>query len=165
MPLPVQLTDEDVFENFHLPAGSDNRVALAAAQASARPGEVTMDGRSEAGDGAPNAEDLRSVPGARYVEVPIDAIRANPRQPRSAFDEDELAELADSIRGVGLLQPVVVRPLVGEELRQADDAGAIHAETLGLLAREFQVLIGRAEELAIRAHGIVVVGHGRLLSV
>jgi DnaA family protein len=38
LPLPVQLTDEDVFENFHLPAGSDNRVALAAAQASARPG-------------------------------------------------------------------------------------------------------------------------------
>lgn len=97
-------------------------------EASARPGEVTMDGRSEAGDGAPNAEDLRPVPGARYVEVPIDAIRANPRQPRSAFDEDELAELADSIRGVGLLQPVVVRPLVGEELRQADDAGAFASD-------------------------------------
>jgi len=38
LPLPVQLTDEDVFENFHLPIGSDNRVALAAVQALARPG-------------------------------------------------------------------------------------------------------------------------------
>lgn len=38
LPLPVQLTDEDVFENFHLPAGSTNRIALAAAQAMARPG-------------------------------------------------------------------------------------------------------------------------------
>ena len=38
LPLPVQLTDEDVFENFHLPEGSPNRVARAAAQALARPG-------------------------------------------------------------------------------------------------------------------------------
>ncbi|MFZ5534365.1 MAG: DnaA regulatory inactivator Hda [Pseudomonadota bacterium] len=37
LPLPVQLTDEDVFENFHLPEGSPNRVARAAAQALARP--------------------------------------------------------------------------------------------------------------------------------
>ena len=38
LPLPVQLTDEDAFENFHLPVESDNGVALAAAQALARPG-------------------------------------------------------------------------------------------------------------------------------
>ena len=61
----------------------------------------------------PVAEDagLAPVPGARYAEVPIDAIRPNPKQPRTVFDEDELAELVHSIREIGVLQPVVVRPL------------------------------------------------------
>ena len=49
--------------------------------------------------------------GAYFEELPTDAISANPRQPRTAFDEDELAELASSIEEVGLLQPIVVRPL------------------------------------------------------
>jgi ParB family chromosome partitioning protein len=45
--------------------------------------------------------------------VPIDEIRPNPRQPRRAIDEEALSELAASIRSVGLLQPIVVRPAVG----------------------------------------------------
>ncbi|NLF29393.1 MAG: ParB/RepB/Spo0J family partition protein [Planctomycetes bacterium] len=40
--------------------------------------------------------------------VPIDAIRPNPYQPRRAFDQEALAELADSIRQQGLLQPLLV---------------------------------------------------------
>ena len=47
--------------------------------------------------------------GARYQEIPVSAITPNPRQPRRTFDEDALEELAESIREVGLLQPVVVR--------------------------------------------------------
>ena len=43
--------------------------------------------------------------------LPLDAIVPNPRQPRSVFDGDALEELVESIREVGLLQPVVVRPL------------------------------------------------------
>jgi ParB family chromosome partitioning protein len=42
------------------------------------------------------------------------AIVPNPRQPRRAFDEESLAELAHSIREFGLLQPIVVRPLPAE---------------------------------------------------
>jgi ParB family chromosome partitioning protein len=49
------------------------------------------------------------VAGARFRDVPIDAIAPNPKQPREHFDEDALAELVTSIREVGLLQPVVVR--------------------------------------------------------
>ncbi len=49
--------------------------------------------------------------GAYFAEISIGAITPNPKQPRAAFDEDELAELADSIHEVGLLQPVVVRPM------------------------------------------------------
>jgi ParB family transcriptional regulator, chromosome partitioning protein len=60
--------------------------------------------------GSPDAE-VRpgEVVGARYAEVAITAITPNPRQPRRSIDEDALDELAESIREVGLLQPVVVR--------------------------------------------------------
>ena len=51
------------------------------------------------------------VSGARFAELPLDAIRPNPAQPRVVFDEEALAELVTSIREVGLLQPVVVRPV------------------------------------------------------
>jgi ParB family transcriptional regulator, chromosome partitioning protein len=52
---------------------------------------------------------LGEVVGARYEEIAVTAVIANPRQPRRSFDEDALDELAESIREVGLLQPVVVR--------------------------------------------------------
>ncbi|MDP9022961.1 MAG: ParB/RepB/Spo0J family partition protein [Actinomycetota bacterium] len=42
-------------------------------------------------------------------ELPVSAIAPNRRQPRGVFDDDELAELAASIREVGLLQPILVR--------------------------------------------------------
>lgn len=51
------------------------------------------------------------VAGAHFAELPIDKITPNPRQPRQTFDEDALAELAESISIVGLLQPIVVREL------------------------------------------------------
>ncbi|HCK79027.1 MAG TPA: chromosome partitioning protein ParB [Actinobacteria bacterium] len=51
------------------------------------------------------------VSGAYFAEIPVAAIRPNPRQPRTIFDPQDLAELVASIREVGLLQPVVVRPL------------------------------------------------------
>jgi ParB family chromosome partitioning protein len=46
-------------------------------------------------------------------ELPVDLIAANPRQPRSGFDDESLVALADSIKARGVLQPVLVRPLVG----------------------------------------------------
>ena len=49
------------------------------------------------------------VLGAHYREIEVSAITPNPRQPRRTFDEEALDELAESIREVGLLQPVVVR--------------------------------------------------------
>jgi ParB family chromosome partitioning protein len=48
-------------------------------------------------------------PGERVVDVPTDAVEANPFQPRKRFDDDKLKELAESIRADGVLQPVVVR--------------------------------------------------------
>jgi ParB family chromosome partitioning protein len=43
------------------------------------------------------------------AEIPTAEIRPNPQQPREHFDEEALAALADSIREVGILQPVLVR--------------------------------------------------------
>ncbi|MFV0426145.1 MAG: ParB/RepB/Spo0J family partition protein [Beutenbergiaceae bacterium] len=54
--------------------------------------------------------DLVPVPGATFAEIPVTDIVPNAVQPRTVFDEDALAELAESIRTVGVLQPIVVRP-------------------------------------------------------
>ena len=43
--------------------------------------------------------------------IPVDRIESNPRNPRLAFDEDTLEELAASIREHGVLQPILVRPV------------------------------------------------------
>jgi ParB family transcriptional regulator, chromosome partitioning protein len=51
---------------------------------------------------------------ATLVEIPVDAVVPNPRQPREVFDDEELEGLAVSIRDIGVLQPIVVRPLEGE---------------------------------------------------
>ncbi|MFY9263057.1 MAG: ParB/RepB/Spo0J family partition protein [Actinomycetaceae bacterium] len=55
--------------------------------------------------------DLVPVPGATFGEIPVTEIIPNRKQPRQIFDEDDLAELTASIREVGVLQPIVVRPL------------------------------------------------------
>ncbi|MGN7702190.1 ParB/RepB/Spo0J family partition protein [Cellulosimicrobium sp. 22601] len=60
-------------------------------------------------------DDLVPVPGARFAEVPTASIRPNPRQPRTVFDEGDLDELVGSIREIGVLQPIVVRPVPGED--------------------------------------------------
>jgi ParB family chromosome partitioning protein len=56
-------------------------------------------------------DELQPPAGAHFAEVPVADVRPNPKQPRSVFDEDALAELVSSITEVGLLQPIVVRPL------------------------------------------------------
>lgn len=60
-------------------------------------------------------EGLVPVPGATFGHIPLESIDANPRQPRQFFDEEEIEELAASIREVGLLQPIVVRRAPGSD--------------------------------------------------
>ncbi|MFI9595591.1 ParB/RepB/Spo0J family partition protein [Nonomuraea sp. NPDC052265] len=55
----------------------------------------------------------KPIAGAYFKEVALAAIVPNPRQPREVFDGERLQELADSIREVGLLQPIVVRSVGG----------------------------------------------------
>jgi ParB family chromosome partitioning protein len=62
-------------------------------------------------DGRTPHQELLAVPGARLVHISPGDVVPNPQQPRTEFNKDELDELVVSIREVGLLQPIVVRPL------------------------------------------------------
>ncbi len=100
--------------------------------AESRPADVFFSGpRAAEPEDAPT-EDLLAVPGARLLHIDPKSIVPNPRQPRSVFDEDDLAELVHSVREFGVLQPVVVRVnedgayelIMGERrTRAARDAG------------------------------------------
>jgi ParB family chromosome partitioning protein len=63
----------------------------------------------------PNTDDLVAVPGARLAYLKPTEIVPNPQQPRKVFDEQDLAELVHSIKEIGILQPVVVRPMPGKK--------------------------------------------------
>jgi ParB family chromosome partitioning protein len=54
---------------------------------------------------------VRGQPSAGLAEIPADAIRPNPQQPRFSIDDDSLTELAASIREHGLIQPLIVTRL------------------------------------------------------
>ena len=82
------------------------------------------------------------------TELPVDAISANPDQPRKAFDNDRLRELASSLHQTGVLQPVVVRRfgqgyqlIVGERRwRAAKIAGLSHIPAIVREATDAQSL-------------------------
>jgi ParB family chromosome partitioning protein len=109
------------------------------AQASATSSEDTGDEGSAASTAEKESDEesideVESIPDTEFGEIPVDLIDTNPRQPRTVFDEDLLAELVHSIREIGVLQPVVVRKkpsdrsrfelIMGERrLRAAKDAG------------------------------------------
>ena len=84
--------------------------------------EVGESGRAEA------------APGAAPTMLPISSILANPDQPRRAFDPEAMAELVESVRLRGLLQPILVRPLgdgtfqiiAGERRWRAAQAAQLH---------------------------------------
>ncbi|MBX3094614.1 MAG: ParB/RepB/Spo0J family partition protein [Cryobacterium sp.] len=61
--------------------------------------------------GAPSGDGLINVPGARLANLSPDDIAPNAVQPRTEFDQEKLDELVASIREVGVLQPIVVRPI------------------------------------------------------
>jgi ParB family chromosome partitioning protein len=63
------------------------------------------DGRSR-----PQVVTRGSFAGTTLIDVPLDRVDPNPRQPRGTFDEESLQELAASVEAVGVLQPIVIRP-------------------------------------------------------
>jgi len=64
-------------------------------------------------ENAPTVDELANRP-VQYI--PISKITPNPTQPRQRFNEQEVAELAGSIKTLGVLQPVLVRPCTGDRV-------------------------------------------------
>ncbi|MEZ5994217.1 MAG: ParB/RepB/Spo0J family partition protein [Hyphomonadaceae bacterium] len=85
---------------FELPVSTPPQQAAAPAQPTAPPAAV-----------APAAASGAQAAGPRGIA--IDLVQRNPSQPRRHFDENELTDLANSIRSHGVLQPILVRPIPG----------------------------------------------------
>lgn len=96
--------------------------------------------------------DLTPVPGARFAELPVLSIRPNPKQPRKAFGDDEMAELVHSIREIGVLQPVVVRPIPPEELANTSGQSPDGEES-----PIYELIMGERRWRATQAAGLAVV--------
>ncbi len=78
-------------------------------QSASEPAEPADDAFSESLPAESPEVQLVEVPGARFAEIPVGDIHPNRKQPRSVFDEDDMAELVHSVKEIGVLQPIVVR--------------------------------------------------------
>ena len=61
--------------------------------------------------------EVEEKPVSGLDQIPLDSIDPNPFQPRHAFREDSLKELAESIRANGIVQPVLLRKAAGSQGR------------------------------------------------
>lgn len=76
------------------------------------PGGTAPSGAKETGPTGqtpPSPATEPALPASALRDVPVDSIEPNPHQPRAHFEEDSLAELAASIKEIGVLQPLLVR--------------------------------------------------------
>jgi len=109
--------------------------------------------------GGPVLEDGTSL----LQDLPVAAIEPNPNQPRVHFDEESLNELTDSIRAVGVLQPILVRPL--DDARYQLVAGERRwraARRAGLA--EIPAIVRTADDLSSVEHALVENLHRQDLS-
>lgn len=110
---PASISADD--EKVEATSGAPVTTASSQSSGSTRSAQKEMhesDGSTSAhasDDVSRETSDLMQVPGATFAEISLDQIVPNTRQPRQVFDEDDLNELAASIREVGVLQPIVVR--------------------------------------------------------
>jgi len=114
-------------------------------------------GESEAELAGAEARDAdRAVASAAARETPIERLRRNPDQPRRQFMEGDINELADSIREVGILQPILVRPAPGSAGDYQIVAGERRwraAQMAGL--KTVPILVRELDDLAVLEIGII----------
>jgi len=87
------------------------------------------------------------------VDVPIGSIRPNPLQPREHFDEETMSSLAASIKELGVLQPVLVRPVGDEYELVAGERRWRAARRAGL--QTIPVIVEDVDELQSLEHALV----------
>lgn len=105
-------------------AQSTKRATMPAIGDMAHPSDMFFDGtpvvaKPAADAGQTDGPQLRPVEGGYLVELETAQIGPNLHQPRTVFNDDELRELAESIKEVGVLQPIVVRKRPAEQIRAA----------------------------------------------
>jgi ParB family chromosome partitioning protein len=127
----------DVDSSVPTQAATDEAGVPVAAGAASETPETAAPAEPRAGSG------LAVVPGAEFAELDIDSIRPNPKQPRTVFDEDDMAELVHSIREIGVLQPIVVRRIPADQLAEAD------GRTFELIMGERRWRASQAAELGV----------------
>ncbi|WP_419842412.1 ParB/RepB/Spo0J family partition protein [Candidatus Poriferisodalis sp.] len=90
-----------------------------------------------------------------YREVPVSAVEVNPLQPRHQFDSSALAALADSIRQIGVLQPIVVREtgVVGRFELIAGERRWRAAQSIGL--ETIPVVVRAADDESSLTHALI----------
>lgn len=136
---PVEAAAEPVPSPTEAPAGDGASTDGKAPAKATKPTASKTKSKTAAANG--DQEDLAPV-GASYQEIPAAAIEPNPKQPRSVFDEEALAELVHSIREFGLMQPIVVRRIgperyqlvMGERRWRASQAAGL--EKIPAIVRE-----------------------------
>ena len=96
---------------------------------------------------------LRTVKGGYLAELSVSEIVANAQQPRTIFDEEDLRELADSIKQVGVLQPVVVRKKSTTNVSQPD-VDDVSRETSSTV---YELIMGERRWRATRLAGLTTI--------
>ncbi|HEX4777768.1 MAG TPA: ParB/RepB/Spo0J family partition protein [Acidimicrobiia bacterium] len=91
--------------------------------------------------------------GGGLEQVPVASIRPNRFQPRSRFDEEELSALSESIREVGVLQPVLVRPIGDEYELVAGERRWRAARRAGL--QTIPAVVRETDDTAALEHALV----------
>ena len=95
-----------------------------------------------------STDDVSTQGSSTISEVPIDQIEANPNQPRRDFDEESLLELANSLRQIGIIQPITLR-------QTGDERYLTLAKGLIAIGDErYQIVAGERRWRAARMAGI-----------
>lgn len=156
--------DSGTHVGTHEPASEQALVG----QADLSAGDTSLSAKvlaNEAKDVKPNVADgtsgsdeveLLPVPGARFAEIDVNLVVPNPKQPREVFDEFDLQELADSIREIGVLQPVVVRPVDGSDERFVEIVAQSLEEGVEVLPA-YELIMGERRLRASKLAGLNVI--------
>ena len=102
-----------------------------------------------------SAEDIQSIKDRNVdkvvgtiVEIELSSIEVNPYQPRTYFNEEDLRELASSIRELGVIQPITVRKLVGNKFQLVSGERRFRASKLiGLLTIPAYIRLANDQEM------------------
>ncbi len=81
-------------------------------------------------------------PDTRLVELALEVLRPSPTNPRKTSDKDRLAELTESVRKVGVLQAIVVRPVAPERTGHVD------------VPAHYEIVVGERRWKAAKAAGL-----------